>query len=224
MNLCYSWVHNYGLAIIVMTLILKTLFLPLTLTAARSGKRMQKIQPQMQALREKYKDNPQKLNQATLELFKTNKVNPMGGCLPILITIPFFVGFFVMLQSASELRFQEFLWAKDLTAPDTVGRIFGLPINIMPLLMGITMIVQMRLVPTPTVDNAQQKIFKIMPYFFTLVCYNFSCALALYSTVGNLFTIGQQLVINRMKDDDAPAEPVVEGRPTKNVTPSRKKK
>lgn len=226
MNLAYSWTHNYGVAIIVMTLILKTVFLPLTLAAARSSKRMQKIQPQMQAMREKYKDNPQKLNQATLELFKEHKVNPMGGCLPILITIPFFVGFFVMLQSASELRFAEFLWAQDLSAPDTIAHVFGLPINIMPILMGATMIIQMRLSPTPTVDNAQARMFKFMPYFFALVCYNFSCALALYSTVGNIFTIGQQLVINRMKDPGGDPSPVATGGsrgPMKNVTPSKKK-
>jgi YidC/Oxa1 family membrane protein insertase len=207
-----TWVNDYigsfGWSIVVMTLILKTVFLPLTLAASKSSKRMAKIQPEMQELREKFKDNPQKLNQATIDLFKKHKVNPMGGCLPILVTIPFFIGFFAMLQSASELRFAEFLWAPDLSAPDTIARIFGLPINIMPLLMGATMVLQMRLVPTPTVDNAQAKIFKFMPYFFTLVCYNFSCALALYSTVGNVFTIGQQLIINRMKDDDdTPAKP-----------------
>jgi YidC/Oxa1 family membrane protein insertase len=225
MNLCNSWVHNYGLAIIVMTLILKTVFLPLTLAAAKSSKRMTKIQPQMQAIREKYKDNPQKMNQATLELFREHRVNPMGGCLPILITIPFFVGFFVMLQSASELRFAEFLWAKDLSAPDTVAHLGPIPINIMPILMGVTMIIQMRLVPTPTVDNAQAKMFKLMPYFFALICYNFSCALALYSTVGNIFTIGQQLIINRMKDEpDAPAPAAAGGkRPMKNVTPGKEK-
>ena len=226
MNLCYGWTHNYGVAIIVMTLILKSVFLPLTLTAARSSKRMQKIQPLMQAMREKYKDNPQKLNQATLELFKEHKVNPMGGCLPILITIPFFIAFFVMLQSASELRFAEFLWAKDLSAPDTITHLFGLPINIMPILMGATMVLQMHLAPTPTVDNAQAKMFKFMPYFFALVCYNFSCALALYSTIGNVFTIGQQLIINRMKDVEPVAAPSASSSsraPMKNVTPSKKK-
>jgi YidC/Oxa1 family membrane protein insertase len=223
MNWCNSLVHNYGVAIILMTLILKTVFLPFTLAAARSSKRMQKIQPQMAAMREKYKDNPQKMNQATLELFKEHKVNPMGGCLPILITIPFFIAFFIMLQSASELRFAEFLWAKDLSAPDTVARIFGLPINIMPILMGATMIIQMHLAPTPTTDNAQAKMMKFMPYFFALVCYNFSCALALYSTVGNLFTIGQQLIINRMKDPEPVAVAAPSGRGMKNVTPAKKK-
>jgi YidC/Oxa1 family membrane protein insertase len=159
-----------------------------------------------------------------MELFKKHKVNPMGGCLPILLTMPFFFGFFIMLQSAAELRFESFLWASDLAAPDTVARVFGLPINIMPLLMGATMIIQMRLTPMPSTDNAQVKIMKFMPWIFTLFCYNFSCALALYSTVNGAFTIGQQLVINRMKDDGdpAPTPAPAGGRRVKNVTPRKK--
>lgn len=227
MTWIHGWVGNWGLAIIMTTLILKIVFLPLTLAASRSSKRMMKIQPEMKAMREKYKDNPQKMNQATMELFKKHKVNPAGGCLPVLVTIPFFIGFYSMLGSAAELRFSEFLWAKDLTAPDTVLRIFGLPLNIMPLLLGATMVLQMQFTPQPTVDKAQQKIFKFMPYMFTLFCYNLSCALSLYSTVNGLFTIVQQLVINRMKDDDGPvATPAVATGPRgnmKNVTPGKKK-
>ena len=229
-----SWVHSlmpnlsgaWGLAIIITTLILKIVFLPLTLTASKSAKRMQKIQPEMQALKEKFKDNPQKMQTETMELFKKHKVNPMGGCLPILITIPFFFGFFTMLQSAAELRFQSFLWAQDLAAQDTITQIFGFPLNIMPLLMGITSIIQMRLTPQPTTDNAQAKMFKFMPYMFIIFCYRYPCALALYWTVGNIFTIGQQLIINRMKDTadtSVPTEPLRGGRPAKNVTPSKKK-
>lgn len=230
-----TWVHGllgsmgvvrqgWGFAIIITTLLLKLIFLPLTLSASRSSKRMQKIQPQMQALREKYKDNPQKMNQATMELFKEHKVNPAGGCFPILITIPFFFGFYRMLGSTAELRFAEFLWAKDLSAPDTVLRIFNFPLNIMPLLLGATMVLQMRFTPQPTVDNSQQKIFKFMPYMFMIFCYNLSCALSLYSTVNGLFTIVQQMVINRMKDPE-PAVAVASagGKGMKNVTPSKKK-
>jgi YidC/Oxa1 family membrane protein insertase len=216
-------VFNWGLAIIVMTLIIKTVSLPFTLAASRSAKRMQKFQPEIKAMREKYKDNPQKLNQATLELFKEHKINPLGGCLPMIITMPLFIGFFTMLQSSAELRFQSFLWARDLSMPDTIWRIpgFGFPLNIMPLLMGATMLFQMRLTPQPTVDNAQAKMMKFMPVIFTLFCYSFSCALALYSTINGLFTIGQQLVINRMKD----VEPAPAAGPggMKNVTPGKKK-
>ncbi|MCX6951971.1 MAG: membrane protein insertase YidC [Verrucomicrobia bacterium] len=226
-----TWIHGFvaggwGVAIILTTLTLKIIFVPFTLAASRSAKRMAKLQPELQALREKYKDNPRKQQEATMALFKTNKVNPVGGCLPILITIPFFMGFFSMLQSTAEFRFAPFLWAADLASPDTIWHIPGInfPVNIMPLLMGATMIVQMRLTPTPSVDNAQAKMMQFMPIIFTLFCYTFSCALALYSTVNGLFTIIQQLVINKMKDPEpAPAAAAVGpgGKPIKNVTPKK---
>jgi YidC/Oxa1 family membrane protein insertase len=220
----------WGWAIIITTLILKIVFLWPTLAASKSAKRMAKLQPEMQAIREKLKDNPQKMQAATIELFKKHRVNPVGGCLPILITMPFFIAFFTMLQSTAELRFAPFLWSADLSAPDTVSRIFGFPINILPLLMGATMIIQMRLTPMPSTDNMQAKIFKFMPWIFTLICYNFSGALALYSTINGAFTIGQQLVVNRMKDDPLPApvaapvntKPGKPGKPVKNVTPKKK--
>ncbi len=231
-----TWIHsgipNWGVAIILTTLLLKTIFLPFTLAASRSAKRMQKIQPEMQAVREKFKDNPQKLQAATMELFKKHKVNPLGGCLPILITLPFFFGFFQMLRSAAELRFEPFLWAPDLASADTVAHIFGVPVNIMPILMGATTIISMRLTPQPSVDNSQAKMMKFMPWIMTLLCYSFSCALALYSTINGLFTIGQQLVINRMKDEGDVASPAgmamedaaaLAGKPMKNVTPKKKK-
>ncbi|HEX2860115.1 MAG TPA: YidC/Oxa1 family insertase periplasmic-domain containing protein [Lacunisphaera sp.] len=223
-----SIVPSWGWAIVITTLLLKIVFLPLTLAASRSAKRMAKLQPHMQALREKFKDNPQKMQAETLRIFKENKVNPVGGCIPVLITIPFFVGFFAMLQSTSELRFAEFLWVHDLSSPDTVARVFGLPINIMPLLMGATMIIQMKLTPTPTADPAQQTMFKVMPWIFTLFCYTFASGLALYSTINGLFTIGQQMIINRMPEPNLPinsGSPAKPGAPggMKNVTPRKKK-
>lgn len=223
-----TWIHtfvpNWGVAIILTTLTLKIVTLPLTLKASRSMKRMQKFQPEIQAIRDKYKDNPQKMQSAMMELYKEHKVNPMGGCLPMLIPLPFFFGFYRMLQSASELRFAEFLWAKDLSASDTVLTIYGFPINVLPLLLGVTMLVQMRLVPQPaTVDNTQAKIMKFMPLVFMGVCYFYSCALSLYSTVNGLFTIVQQLFINRMKDEEPAAAKVGPGgKPLKNVTPKKK--
>jgi YidC/Oxa1 family membrane protein insertase len=238
MNTLMNWTHgmtgNWGVAIILMTLILKIVTLPFTLAASRSAKRMQKLQPLMQAVREKHKDNPQKLNQATIELFKEHKVNPMGGCLPVLITIPLFVGFFTMLQGTAELRFQGFLWAFDLSAPDTVFRIFGLPLNIMPLLMGATMVYQMKLTPMApgSGDAAQMQatMMKIMPIVFTLICYNFASALALYSTVNGVFTIIQQVLVNKFtKDEPLASETAAPARtggnpwkPVKNVTPKKK--
>lgn len=235
-----TWVHSWvvdlsptwawGWAIVITTLILKIVFLYPTLAASKSAKRMGKLQPEMQAIREKFKDNPQKLQAATMELFKKHRVNPMGGCLPILITMPFFFGFFQMLGSTAELRFAPFMWAVDLSAPDTVWRIPGIdfPVNIMPLLMGATMIIQMRLTPMPSTDNMQAKLFKLMPWIFTVFCYTFPCGLALYSTVNGIFTIGQQLVVNRMKDEPLaplPAPAPAGGKPgkaVKNVTPKKK--
>jgi YidC/Oxa1 family membrane protein insertase len=228
-----TWVHSWsvglsptwawGWAIVITTLILKIVFLWPTLAASKSAKRMAKIQPEMAAVKEKFKDNPQKLQAATMELFKKHKVNPMGGCLPILITMPFFFGFFQMLQSTAELRYAPFLWSVDLSAPDTVGHIFGFPINILPLLMGATMIIQMRLTPMPSTDNMQAKMFKFMPWIFTVFCYTFSGALALYSTINGVFTIGQQLVVNRMKDAASEPAPVAAGgKSVKNVTPKKK--
>ena len=228
LNLTHGWVGNWGVAVILMTLILKIISLPFTLAASRSAKKMAKLQPELQTIREKYKDNPQKQQQATMELFKAKRINPLGGCIPILITFPLFIGFFAMLQCTAELRLQPFLWAQDLASPDTVGHLFGiawLPINIMPILMGATMVFQMRLTPSPSVDNMQMKMMQFMPYVFTLFCYGFSCALALYSTVNGIFTIVQQIIVNRMKEpEEAPAAVAAPGgRPIKNVTPKKQK-
>ena len=225
----HSLVGNWGLAIVLMTLGLKFITLPLTLAASKSAKRMAKLSEPMKALREKYKDNPRKQQEATLALFKEHKVNPAGGCLPILLTIPLFVGFFAMLQGTAELRFQDFLWVHDLSAPDTVWRVPGLgfPLNIMPLLMGATMIIQMRLTPQPaTMEGPQATMMKIMPWIFTLFCYNFAAALALYSTINGLFTIVQQILVNKYSKDGpvgvSPASLATRtGKALKNVTPKK---
>jgi YidC/Oxa1 family membrane protein insertase len=229
MNKVNSWIGGenlkwgWGWSIVITTLFLKVVFVPFTIAASRSSKRMAKLMPMMTEIREKHKDDPRKAQEAMMRLYKEYKVNPLGGCIPILITIPFFIGFFSMLQSASELRYASFLWAVDLSAPDTIARIWGFPLNIMPLLMGATMIIQMRLTPTPTTDNVQATMFKIMPWIFTLFCYNFSCALALYSTVNGLFTIGQQVVINRLPEPQLTKAPVKPAAGPKNVTPKKKK-
>ena len=225
----HSVVGNWGVAIVLMTILLKLISVPFTLAASKSAKRMAKLAEPMKAIKEKYKDNPKKLNEATLNLFKEHKVNPAGGCIPILITIPLFIGFFAMLQGTAELRFQEFLWAPDLSGPDTVWRVpgIGFPLNIMPLLMGATMIVQMRITPQPTtMEGPQVMMMKIMPVLFTLFCYNFAAALALYSTVNGLFTIGQQLLVNKYVKDEPltppPAPAPRGGKAVKNVTPPKK--
>ncbi len=227
MTWIHGWTANWGVAIILTTLALKFAFLPLTLSQARTARRTQKIMPELKAVREKFKDNPQKQQAATMELYKKHKVNPVAGCIPMLLTLPFFYGFFRMLPSAAELRFAPFLWAHDLSAPDTVFRVAApvigsLDINILPIIFVATVAFQMRLTPQPTVDNAQMKIMKFMPLFMLLIYYNYSCALSLYSTVNGLFMIGQQLVINRTKDTGDPADARPGGKPVKNVTPKKR--
>ncbi len=192
-------VVNWGVAIIILTVIIRLLFWPLTAKAADSSRRMAKLQEPMKALREKYKDNPRKLNEEMMAMWKKHKVNPMAGCLPILVQLPIFLSFYYMLRGASELRFAHFLWISDLSLPDTVAWVAGLPINILPLIMGVTMFYQMRLAPTPTVDATQAKIMRFMPLIFLFFCYNFSSGLVLYWTTSNVMSIFQQLHTNRKR-------------------------
>ncbi|KRP37834.1 MAG: hypothetical protein ABS34_01015 [Opitutaceae bacterium BACL24 MAG-120322-bin51] len=204
----HSVVPSWGWSIVIMTICIKTLFWPLSAKASRSQKRMAKIQGPMAELKEKYKDNPQKLQQETLKVFKENQVNPVAGCLPMLIQMPIFLGLFYMLRSASELRHESFLWVSDLSMPDTLTYIAGYPLNILPLIMGLTMFFQMRMMPvSPTADPAQQKIFKFLPFIFLVFLYNFSSGLVLYWTVQNLLTILQQKIINSRPDEEL--KPVV---------------
>lgn len=205
MSWIHSWTGNWGLAIILTTLTLKFVFVPLTLAQSRTSRRTQKAMPELKALKEKFKDNPQKLQAATMELYKKHKINPVAGCIPMLLTIPFFWAFFAMLRSVAELRFAPFLWAHDLSAPDTVA-VLTLPVigimslNIFPILLGGVNFFQMRVTPQPSVDNAQMTIMKFMPVMFIVFYYKWACALSLYSTVNGLFTIGQQLLVNRTRD------------------------
>ncbi|HET7535134.1 MAG TPA: YidC/Oxa1 family insertase periplasmic-domain containing protein, partial [Candidatus Didemnitutus sp.] len=231
MNWVHTWVPNWGLAIIVMTILLKVATLPFTLAASRSAKRMQKLMPLMTELREKYKDNPAKMQEQTMKLYKDHKVNPLGGCIPILITMPFFIGFFTMLQSSADLRFASFLWVKDLAAPDTVVS-FGyvtlpllglthLSINLLPIILGVTNFFQIRITPTPSTDPTQATMMKIMPWMFMLFCYNFAAALSIYSTMNGLLTILQQWAINRLPEPQLATPVGADG--LKNVTPRKKK-
>ena len=187
----------YGFAIVAITIVIKLVFWPLTQASTRSMKRMQALQPQVKAIQEKYKDDPMKMQKKMGELWKEHKVNPAMGCLPMLIQIPFFFGFYRMLQSAIELRGASFLWACDLSKPDTVWIIPGLnfPLNPLPLIMGSTQLWQTRLTPpSPGVDPVQQKIMQYMPLIFLFILYNFSSGLTLYWTVQNLLTIAQMKV------------------------------
>jgi YidC/Oxa1 family membrane protein insertase len=220
---------SWGWSIVIMTICIKTLFLPLSAKASRSQKRMAKIQGPMAELKEKYKDNPQKIQQETLKLFKEHRVNPVAGCLPMLIQMPIFLGLFYMLRTASELRHETFLWVSDLSQPDTLMHIAGYPLNILPLIMGVTMFFQMRMMPvSPTADPAQQKIFKFLPFIFLIFLYNFSSGLVLYWTVQNLLTIAQQKYINSRPDEELKPYVAAQAAPTgKGGSPrtkARKKK
>ena len=207
----HKFVPNWGWSIVIMTICIKLLFWPLSAKASRSQKRMAKIQEPMKELKEKYKDSPQKFQKEMLELFRKHQVNPVAGCLPMIIQMPIFVGLFYMLRTASELRHESFLWVSDLSMPDTLGYVAGFPINLLPMIMGLTMFFQMSLAPvSPTADPTQQKIFKFLPFIFLIFLYNFSSGLVLYWTVQNLLTILQQKLINRMPDEKAldPVAPV----------------
>ncbi len=223
MNGLHSLGLSYGLAIIAITVIVKLLFWPLTQASSRSMKRMAALQPQMKEIQEKYKDDPRKMNQKLMEFMKEHRVSPLGGCLPILLQIPVFIGFYQMLQSAIELRGARFLWACDLSQPDTVAVLFGFPINPLPLIMGATQFWQARLTPvSPGVDPVQQKLMQYLPLLFIVILYNFSAGLALYWTVQNLLSILQMKLIKNLKDPvAAPPPPGKPGRPGRK--PGRRK-
>ncbi len=198
------------MAIIAITLLIKLIFWPLTARSTRAMKKMAKVNakmmPEIQKLRERYKNDYQKMNLKMMEVYKKYGVNPlsqMGGCLPMVIQIPIFIGFFTMLRSAVELRGSEFLWVTDLSSPDTVASIAGFPINIMPLLMTGTMFLQMRLQPpAPTMDATQQAVMKYMPLMFVFFLYSASAGLCLYWTVQNILTIIQTKLTKVEEDED----------------------
>jgi YidC/Oxa1 family membrane protein insertase len=188
-------VPNYGLCIIILSILVKVVFYPLSRKSVESMRDMQRLKPEMERLNEKFKDDPQKKNQATLELYKKHKVNPLGGCLPIVVQMPVFIALYNVLNSAVELRKAPFgLWIGDLSAPDRVGAIAGLPIHIMPLIMAGTMVWQQKLTPT---DPRQAAMAYIMPVVMTVFFYAMPSGLVLYWTVTNLMAIGQQIWINR---------------------------
>ncbi|HEV8619013.1 MAG TPA: membrane protein insertase YidC, partial [Candidatus Udaeobacter sp.] len=203
MNLLHSWLHDYGLAILALTTIIKLTLWPLQNKANRSMRQMAALSPKMQELKEKYKDDPTRMNQEVMKLYKQYGINPVGGCLPMMIQIPIFFGLFTMLGQAVELRNAKFLWVKDLSQPDTLFVIpgmgwvpilgipgVGLTVNILPILMGATQIWLMAMTPK-TGDATQRRVMMFMPLIFLFFCYNFAAALALYYTAQNLFSILQ---------------------------------
>jgi YidC/Oxa1 family membrane protein insertase len=192
LNLLHSFLGNYAAAILALTTIVKLSLWPLQNKATASMRRMAALSPKIQELREKYKDDPTRMNQETMKLYKEYGINPVGGCLPMLIQIPIFFGLFTMLRQAVELRGAHFLWIHDLSQPDTVAHlpIVGWPINILPLIMAATSFWMTHLTPKSG-DPTQQRMMMFMPIIFIVFCYNFAAALSLYYTAQNLFSVLQ---------------------------------
>jgi YidC/Oxa1 family membrane protein insertase len=196
MNLLHSWLGNYAAAILALTTIIKLVLWPIQNRANRSMRQMSALSPKMQELREKYKDDPTRMNQEVMKLYKSYGINPVGGCLPMVIQIPIFFGLFKMLGQAVELRNAKFLWVRDLSQPDTVAHLhlpfltWAVPINIIPLCMAVTQIWLMQMTPK-TGDATQRRVMMFTPLIFLFICYNFAAALALYYTTQNLFSILQ---------------------------------
>lgn len=203
-----GWIGSWGVAIILVTLVIRVLMWPVYAKSARSMKRMSKLTPLMKEIREKHQDDPQKMNEETMKLYRTYGVNPLGGCLPMFLQLPVFLAFYRMLWSAVELRQESFLWVADLSMPDTLFRIPGLdvPFNLLPILMAGTTFVQMAITPK-TGDKTQQMVFMLMPFIFLFICYNFAAALSLYWTTSNLFSILQTWLTNKMPEPELTKRP-----------------
>lgn len=194
LNYIHSWVGNWGWAIILVTLLIKIVFYRLSAASYKSMARMRKVQPRFQAIRERYGDDKQKLNQAMMEMYKKEKINPVGGCLPILIQMPVFLSLYWVLIESVELRQAPFMfWIQDLSTKD--------PIYILPLLMGISMFIQFKLNPKPP-DPMQEKIFMIMPVLMAGFMAVFPAGLVLYWVVNNTLSIAQQYYITRKYAND----------------------
>jgi len=188
---------NYGIAILILTVLIRVIFWPLTHKGTESMKKMQALQPLMKEIKEKYKDNPQRQQQETMALYKEHKVNPMGGCLPMFIQIPVFIALFAVLRSAIELRYSSFLWISDLSEPENLFAgmipIVG-SLNILPLLMSATMMWQQKLTPTAG-DAQQQKMMAIMmPVMMLFFFYKMPSGLVLYWTTSQVLMIAQMLI------------------------------
>jgi len=200
--LILKWVHhnivgNYGWAIVLVTIFINFALLPLKLSSLKSMKKMQALQPQIAAINEKYKGislrdpRKQQQNQELMELYKRHGVNPMGGCMPMLLQIPFFIGFYNVLTVAIELRGASWLWVTDLSQPE------NLPIRVLPVAMIISQFVMQKMTPTTTADPAQQRMMLLMPLVFGFMFYHFSSGLVLYWLTSNLVGIAQQVLINK---------------------------
>jgi YidC/Oxa1 family membrane protein insertase len=197
----YSIIPNYGVAIILLTVLVRMVTMPLTNRQMRSMERMREVQPKVKALQEKYGDDRQKQSEEMMKFYRTEGVNPLGGCFPMLLQLPVFIGLFYALRSSIQLRQAPFVgWIHDLSAPETLFTIPGIeiPIRVLPLVMGVSMIAQQKLTPTPAADPTQARMMMtIMPIMMTVLFYQFPSGLVLYWFVSNILAIGHQLLIGR---------------------------
>ncbi|MFM7241827.1 MAG: YidC/Oxa1 family insertase periplasmic-domain containing protein [Opitutia bacterium] len=205
----WSGAWSWGWAIVALTLLIKVVTWPLTAAQQRQAKKMAKFAKPLQEINEKYKDNPEKKQKELMKLYKDHGINPLAGCLPILIQMPIFFGMYTAFQTTVELRLHSFLWVQDLAAPDTLFVLGGLPFNLLPILMGVTMWLSMKMTPSPSADSSQKTIILVMTLMFPLICYAMPAALTLYMTVQNLLTILQAAVTKE--------EPAVEVIPPKKA-------
>jgi len=212
-----GWAGNWGVAIIVLTAAIRLLLFPLTHKSTVAMRRMQVVQPKMKAIQDRYKDRAKKdpnvrnrMNQEIMALYKQEGVNPMGGCLPLLVQLPILWALYTVFANAIELRHAPFfLWVNDLSIPDTLVTLslggFALPLRPLALLMGASMFLQQKMAPQVG-DPAQRKIFMMMPIIFTFMFYSFPSGLVLYWFVNNVLTIGQQVLTERLMQRTAPAQ------------------
>lgn len=191
----YKIIPNWGFAIIILTVLIKIIFYPLTKKSLYSMKQLQKLRPYLQDIQKKYKDNPYQLQRELMNIYKEYKINPFAGCLPTMIQIPIFIGFFLSLRNSIFLRGAPFiLWIKDLSLPDTVFRVKNFPINILPILMTITSYFQQKL--TPTTDQSQKSLSVILPLMFLFILYNFPSSLLLYWVTMNICGLIEQYFVS----------------------------
>lgn len=199
LNLFYSLIPNYGVAIILLTILVRVVFWPLTHKSTVGMRKMQEIQPLMKEIQAKYKGNPQRLQQETWQLYREHKVNPLSSCLPMIVQIPVFFALFVVLRGAVELRFAPFLWIKDLSQPEALCAgwfPFG-GLNVLPILMAVTMALQSAITPSAG-DKAQQRLMMVfMPIMMLVMFYNFASALSLYWTLSQVMSIAQMWWIRK---------------------------
>jgi YidC/Oxa1 family membrane protein insertase len=201
MNWANKFTHNYGIDIILLTILIKIIFYPLSLKSGKSMKQMQKMQPVIAKLREKYKDDKEKLNKEMMDIYKTKGINPLGGCLPMLVQIPVFFALYRVLMQAIEFRHAPFmLWVNDLAAPENLFSFtvagYTIPVRLLPLILGATQFLQQKMTPM-SADPMQEKMMLFMPIVFTFLFWGFPAGLVIYWLVNNVISIGQQYYINK---------------------------